>query len=90
MNMTHLFPTNASVDAHNDVLSKADKAQIQEAVDIIVGDISDELKKQIKIKIPDDPSKTMSLYSLVSLVSLVLRCFRICMQTSSTSVFRHK
>ena len=63
MNMTHLFTTNASVDAHNNALytlSKADKVQIK-AVDIIVGDISDDLKKQMKIKIPDDPTKTMGL-----------------------------
>ena len=47
MNMAHLFATNAAVDAHNNTLytlSKADKAQIK-AVDIIVGDISDDLKK---------------------------------------------
>ena len=68
MNMTHLFTTNASVDAHNNALytlSEAEKAQIK-AVDIIVGDISDDLKKQMKNKIPDDPTKTMGLYSLVS------------------------
>ena len=50
MNMTHLFSTNASVDAHNNALyslSKTDKAQIK-AVDIIIGDISDDLKNQIK------------------------------------------
>ena len=61
MNMAHLFTTNASVDAHNNsmyTLSKADKAQIK-AVDIIVGDMSDDLKKQMKNKIPDDPTKTM-------------------------------
>ena len=46
MNKTHLFSTNASVDAHNNALyslSKTDKAQIK-AVDIIIGDISDDLK----------------------------------------------
>ena len=71
MNMTHLFTTNASVDAHNNALytlSKAEKAQIK-AVDIIVGDISDDLKKQRKNKIPDDPTKTMGLYSLVSVAT---------------------
>jgi len=68
MNMAHLFTTNTSVDAHNNALytlSKADKAQVK-ALDIIVGDISDDLKKQMKYKIPDDPTKTMGLYSLVS------------------------
>ena len=72
MNMTHLFTTNASVDAHNSALytiSKTDKAQIK-AVDIVIGDISDDLKQQIKNKIPEDPTKTMGLYSLVSLATL--------------------
>ena len=45
---------NASVDAHNNslyTLSKADKAQIKaSAVDITVGDMSDDLKKQMKTK----------------------------------------
>lgn len=71
MNMTHLFTTNASVDVHNYALytvSKTDKAQIK-AVDIIVWDISDDLKRQIKNKIPDDPTKTMGLYSLVSVAT---------------------
>ena len=61
MNIVHLFTTNASVDAHKNslyTLSKADTAQIK-AVDIIVGDMSDDLKKQMKNKIPDDPTKTM-------------------------------
>ena len=72
MNVTHLFTTNASVDAHNNALytiSKSDKAQIK-AVDIIVGDISDDLKQQMKNKIPEDSTKTMGLYSLVSLATL--------------------
>ena len=71
MNMTHLFSTNASVDAHNNALyslSKTDKAQIK-AVDIIIGDISDDLKNQIK-KIRDDPTKTMGLYSVVSVAAV--------------------
>ena len=71
MNMTHLFTTNASEDAHNNALysrTKTDKAQIK-SVDIIVGDISDDLKKQMKNKIPDDPTKTMGLYSVVSVAT---------------------
>ncbi|XP_078383840.1 uncharacterized protein LOC144666317 [Oculina patagonica] len=71
MNIAHLFTTNASVDSHNNALytlTKTDKAQIK-AVDIIVGDISDDLKKQIKNKIPDDPTKTMGLYSVVSVAT---------------------
>ena len=61
MNVAHLFTTNASVDAHNNALytlTKTDKAQVK-VVDIIVGDISDDLKKQITNKIPDDPTKTI-------------------------------
>ena len=67
MNVTHLFTTNTSVDAHNNALytlSKNNKAQIK-AVDIIVGDISDDLKKQIKNNFPNNPTRTMDLYSLV-------------------------
>ena len=48
MNVAHLLTTNALVDAHNKALytpSKADKAQTK-AVAIIVGDISDNIKKQ--------------------------------------------
>ena len=67
-NITHLFTTNALMHAHNNVLysfSKNDKGEVK-AVDIIVGDISDDLRKQIKNKIPDDPTKTVGLYSIVS------------------------
>ena len=51
INMAHLFTTNASVDAHNNslyILSKADKGQIK-AVDIIVRDMFDDLKKLMEI-----------------------------------------
>lgn len=71
MNTTHLFTTNASVNAHNNALyslSKGEKAQIK-AIDIIIGDVSDDLKKQIKDKIPDDPTKTMGLYTVVSIAT---------------------
>ena len=71
MNMAHLITTKPSVDAHNNslyTLSKGDKAQIK-AVDIIVGDMSDDLKKQMENKISDDPTKTMGLYSLVSVAT---------------------
>ena len=71
MNMAHLFATNSSIDAHNNALytlSNADKAQIK-AVDIIIGGISDDLKKQMKNKIPDYPTKAMGLYSLVSVAT---------------------
>ena len=70
-NITRLFTTNAPVHAHNNVLytfSKNDKGEVK-AVDIIVGDISDDLRKQIKNKILDDPTKTMGLYSVVSVAT---------------------
>jgi len=38
-------------------------------LDIVIGDISDDLKKQMKNKIPDDPTKTMGLYLLMSVVT---------------------
>ena len=38
-------------------------------MDIIVGDTSDDLKKQMKNKIPDDPTKTMGSYSLVAVAT---------------------
>ena len=66
--MTHLFSNNALVDAYNNslyALSKTVKAQIK-AIDIVIEDISDKLKKQMKQKIPDNPTKTMGLYSVVS------------------------
>ena len=68
MNMTHLFSTNKAVDSHNVKIfnnSNNQKAQIC-SVDIIIGDLSDELKEKMKEKIPDDPTKTMGLYSLCS------------------------
>ena len=40
------------------------KAQIK-CIDIVVGDMSDALKKKMKEKIPDYPSKTMGLYTVV-------------------------
>ena len=53
------FSTNASVNAHNEAvynLSQSEKAQI-DAIDVVIGDISDELKHEVKKKVPDDPSK---------------------------------
>ena len=51
-NITDLFTTNALMHAHNNVLysfSKNDKGEVK-ALDIIVGDIPDDLRKQIKTK----------------------------------------
>ena len=57
--LTRVFSTNASVNAHNEAvynLSQSEKAQI-DAIDVVIGDISDELKHEVKKKVPDDPSK---------------------------------
>ena len=57
--LTHVFSTNASVMDHNEAvynLSQSEKAQI-DAIDVVIGDISDELKHEVKKKVPDDPSK---------------------------------
>ena len=52
---------------HNNTIYQAshtDKAKIK-CIDFVVGDMSDALKKKVKEKIPDDPSKTMGLYTVV-------------------------
>ena len=67
INTTHLFSTNALVNDHNNTIyqgSHTDKAEIK-CIDIIIGDMSDDLQKKMKDKIPDDPSKTMGLYNVV-------------------------
>lgn len=47
-------------------MSQNAKAQI-DAIDIVIGDVSDELKEEVKKKIPDDPSKTMGLYKKLNI-----------------------
>ena len=67
MYLTHLFGINALVNLHNNAIfsmSTNEKAQVP-AVDIVVGDISEQLKQNMKEKIPNDPTKTMGLYSIV-------------------------
>ena len=69
INKTHLYSTNAQVNDHNNTIYQAahtQKAQIK-CIDIVVGDLSDDLKNKVKEKIPDDPTKTMGLYSVVSI-----------------------
>ena len=68
MNITHLFSTNQAIDGHNVKIfnnSKHHKVNIC-AVDIIIGDLSDELKERMKQKIPNDTTKTMGLFSASS------------------------
>ena len=67
MNSTHLFSTNMAVDQHNhDIFRKSTNEKV--AIDIILGDLSDELKERLKKQIPNDPSKTMGLYSVCSIL----------------------
>ncbi len=67
---THLFSTNMAVDQHNhDIFQKSSNEKIDvKAIDIVLGDLSDELKERIKKQIPNDPSKTMGLYSVCSIL----------------------
>ena len=68
INKTHLYSTNAQVNDHNNTIYQAahtQKAQIK-CIDIVVKGMSVDLKNKVKEKIPDDPTKTMGLYSVVS------------------------
>ncbi len=70
INSTHLFSTNVAVDQHNhDIFHKSTNEKIAiKAIDIVLGDLSDELKERLKKQIPNDPSKTMGLYSVCSIL----------------------
>ena len=64
---THLFATNKAVDYHNSAIFDAcenQKCHIK-AIDIVVGDMPDNLKEKILRKIPNEPSKTMGLHSVI-------------------------
>ncbi|PFX25073.1 ATP-dependent DNA helicase PIF1 [Stylophora pistillata] len=68
-NITHLFTTNAPAHAHNNALytfSKNEKGEVT-AVDMIVGDISDGLRKQIKFQMIQQ--RQWVLYSVVSVAT---------------------
>ena len=67
---THLFSTNMAVDQHNhDVFQKSSNEKVNvKAIDIVLGDLSDDLKERLKKQIPKDPSKTMGLYSVCSIL----------------------
>ena len=70
INATHLFSTNMAVDQHNhDIFHKSTNEKVEiKAIDIVLGDLSDELKERLKKQIPNDPSKTMGLYSVCSIL----------------------
>ena len=71
INSTHLFSTNMAVDQHNhDIFLKSTNEKVKiKAIDIVLGDLSDELKERLKKQIPNDPSKTMGLYSVCSILN---------------------
>ena len=73
IHVTHLFTTNQLVNNHNNAIfygTPTEKAQVK-CIDLIVGDISDELKEKIKENIPDDPIKTMGLNTTVAVAVAV-------------------
>ena len=55
-----------AVDQHNhDIFRKSTNEKVEiKAIDIVLGDLSDELKDRLNMQIPNDPSKTMGLYSV--------------------------
>ena len=59
-----------AVDQHNhDIFHKSTNEKVKiKAIDIVLGDLSDELKGRLKKQIPNDPSKTMGLYSVCSIL----------------------
>ena len=59
-----------AVDQHNhDIFHKSTNEKVEiKAIDIVLGDLSDELKERLKKQIPNDPSKTMGLYSVCSVL----------------------
>ena len=59
-----MITTTPFTKVHILKLNAEGKAEIK-CIDIIVGDMSDDLKKKMKDKIPDDPSKTMGIYNVV-------------------------
>ena len=69
---THSFSTNIAVDQHNhDIFHKSTNEKIEmKAIDIVLGDLSDELKERLKKQISNDPSKTMGLYSVCPILKM--------------------
>jgi hypothetical protein len=52
MTSTHLFSTNMAVDQHNhSIFNKSVNEKVEvKAIDIVLGDLSDDLKKELKSK----------------------------------------
>lgn len=60
MNLTHLFTTYASVDAHNNALYTLSRNNSNQSCDIIFGDTVDDFKIS-KSNFPDDPTSLNTL-----------------------------
>ncbi|KAJ8048036.1 hypothetical protein HOLleu_00195 [Holothuria leucospilota] len=60
---THLFQTNAKVNAHNEkMFSLLDITKVEvPSLDIVTGDLSSTIKEKITSLIPHDSNKTMGL-----------------------------
>ena len=54
INSTNLFSTNMAVDQHNhDIFHKSANKKVEiKAIDIVLGDLSDELKERLEKQIP--------------------------------------
>ena len=64
---THFFATNALVNLYNDAIfqmSTNQKARIP-AIDVLVGDVSEQIKQKMKERIRKEATKTMGLYAFV-------------------------
>ncbi|XP_071855229.1 uncharacterized protein [Apostichopus japonicus] len=68
-NVTHVYQTNLRVNAHNDeVFSKLDTLKLTiRSQDIVVGDVPNTVKQKILTCIPNNPQKTMGLFTELSL-----------------------
>ncbi|KAJ8043451.1 hypothetical protein HOLleu_10534 [Holothuria leucospilota] len=66
---THLFQTNAKVNAHNEqMFSLLDITKVEvPSCDIVTGDVTSTVKEKIITLIPHDSNKTMGLMSKLSL-----------------------
>ena len=67
---THLFLTNAMVNSFNNSVFQSlsrDKA-IVKAIDLVIGDLKDDVKEKLMKRIPNDQTKTMGLHSNLPIV----------------------
>ena len=67
---THLLLTNAMVNSFNNSVfqsSSRDKTIVR-AIDLVIGDVKDDVKEKFTKRIPNDPTKTMGLHSNLPIV----------------------